>query len=538
MLAYFDALSRNAAQSRDTQIILAKAHAKAGDPQVAASILLNIVDASVLREDLPLWIILADLYIDRLDDARTGEQLLWKLFSLYPETKGIFERINALYTRPAERRILVENLKRTIDESEALQAQHKLLSHYLSFAAKILSNELRQWDEAQVLYSRAIEASELSKDPNQPPSDNSASFDDLVKDRALAQSNVPGQAKNAYEAFCKLLVSDPYQVDIYRAALAICRRNEANDRIRILSQMARIFVPDAELDVAPEEIRPPRINGSRVLNEKMLVHYLLHPDIREVRDILIEAMPMITSRFKDLAPKPSMLGTNKLRNQSFLDLVTITSNAFNLTPTKGYLSNDVSATPRVYDGDYWISQETLDAMSTEAQRHWAGYIGGLVWSGINQILAFQPEQVWYTLDGIYYVACGNSLGTRNAYTLEAAEQVRSRLTRRPHQAVAELIDRDEGVRERMTLESASRWNNALLASGDRAALLFSGSLITSIPALLAADGWNPAKASPEYIGERYKQLRRIPELIEFALSDEYLQLREAAGFGHPSTIFG
>ncbi len=529
MLAYFDALSRNTAQSRDTQIILAKAHARAGDPQVAASILLNIVDASILEEDLPLWIILADLYIDRLDDASTGEKLLWKLFSVYPEADGVFERINALYTRNAERLMLVENLKRTVDESSVISSQPLLVCKYLSFAAKILSKELRRWDEAEILYSRAINASERAKG-----NVNGDSVNDLVKDYALVRCNVPGQSKNAYDAFCDILVRDPFQVEIYRAALEICRRNDCHDRIRILSQMAKVFVPGADLPLAPANVRPPRINPNRKFNEQKLAECLLPPDLREVRDVLHEAMPLLVRRFKDLVPKPSLLGSKSLKHQEFNDFIAFTSNTLALSGAHGYVSNEPDRVPKVYDSDFWFSLETLDEMPSEAQRHWAGYIGGLIWSNINQILSFQPEQVWYTLDGIYYVARGKSLAERNAYTLEAADQVKFGLSRSRHQAVAQLIDEKDGLRERMTLESASGWNNALYAAADRAALLFSGSLETSIPALLAADGWSPSKASPEYLAGLYKQLRRIPELIKFALSDDYLNLRETAGFGVPS----
>jgi hypothetical protein len=62
---------------------------------------------------------------------------------------------------------------------------------------------------------------------------------------------------------------------------------------------------------------------------------------------------------------------------------------------------------------------------------------------------------------------------------------------------------------------------------------------TSILAVLAAEGWNPAKATPAYIAERYRNLHRLPDLIAFSLSEEYLKLRQAAGLvGFPSAING
>jgi len=79
----------------------------------------------------------------------------------------------------------------------------------------------------------------------------------------------------------------------------------------------------------------------------------------------------------------------------------------------------------------------------------------------------------------------------------------------------------------------------LYATADRAGLLFSGSLTASIPALLVADGWNPDKANPSYLAARFAKSRRIPELIAFALSEDYLILRHHAGLAmRPSQIQG
>ena len=524
MLTYFEALAKNAAQSRETLIILAKAHARAGDAQVAASRILEVVATPFERDDLSLWLILADLYIDRLDNAKTGEKLLWQLFTEFPDVDSIFERLNCLYNTNPERGIFVENIKTYVASSEAIKKDPALKRKYLSFAAKILSNELRMWNEANDLYAAALEASE-------EPADS------LVKELADSRARVPGEARNAYKAYCELLMRDPFQVDVYRNALEICRRNEAADRIRILSQMARIFVPDADLNIEREEGRTKKIDG-RPLREDHLIDLMLHPALRQIRPILQEAMPLIISCNRDILPKAQMMGSERVKDPGTLELFQTAAKSFSLDSIKLRWRSDVSQVPCVSGTEAWISQEIWTEMNTDMQRHWAGYVGCLAWTGFDVMLNFEPEEIWHYLDGIYYVAKGESLGERDAYTLEAAEKVRGNIFMKgQHRAVADNIDKVG--RENLTLAAARGWVDALKATADRAGLLFAGSMSTSILAVLAAEGWNPAKATPAYIAERYKNLHRLPDLIEFSLSEEYLKLRQAAGLvGFPSTING
>ncbi|MCL2326365.1 MAG: hypothetical protein FWC40_07735, partial [Proteobacteria bacterium] len=157
MIAYFETLVQKTAQSRDCLITLAKAHAKAGDPHIAAETLLRIVAYPFVEEDLSLWLILADLYQNRLGEATKGEELLWKLFATYPKAEEVFERLDRLYIEPAERRIFVENLKHYVKTSQPIATDPILVRKLLSFAARILSTELGLWSEAQELYSAAIE---------------------------------------------------------------------------------------------------------------------------------------------------------------------------------------------------------------------------------------------------------------------------------------------------------------------------------------------------------------------------------------------
>ena len=527
MLNYFDELVTKTGRSRNCLIILAKANASAGDPKVAAELLLQIVNFPIQKDDIELWLILVDLFLDRLNEQKKGEKLLWELFKAFPKIEYVFERLDKLYHSPAERRIFVANIQQFVGESEAISKEPALIRKYLGFAAQILGSELGAWREAQELYSQALDA---SAEPAQ----------DLVKNRAYARCRIPGEALSAYREFCDLLVSNPFQPDIYRAAFDICKRNDARDRERILRQLATVFIPDEGL--GDDTNLRPKLMDSRVLNDEILLKHLTHPDLRPVQVLLHEAMPILNNCLRDIVPKRTSLGSEKLRSQSITNLFTMCMTAFGITSIKGLNNHDVTPVPIVLDDPdtYWISMESWETMKPEVQRHWAGYASGMLWTGISRLVWLESRELWQLLDGIYYLATGKSIGERNAYTIEASERINtsfSAFQRGIRRDVAKLID--EIGPENIPSHKAQSWIDGIYATADRAGLLFSGSLTASIPAILEAEGWNPNKTDVSYLSARFKHSVRLPQLIRFALSDDYLELRFHAGLSlQPSKISG
>ncbi len=530
MLKYFDDLATKTGRSRDCLVILAKAHAIAGDPQIAAEAILQLVSVPIAENDLELWITLGDLYLDKLNEQKQGEKLLWELFKTFPHIEYVFIRLEKLYKTPTERRIFVENIKRYVKESKAIMAQPALVRKFLHKAATILSNELHAYREAQELYTDAINA---SAEPSH----------DLAKDRAYARSRIQGEAKQAFTEFCELLVQNPFQPDIYQAALDICKRNDANDRAKILRQLASIFVPEAKIGSDIPELRP-KLMGSRLISDDILLEHLTHPSLRPVQLILHEAMPILSNCLRDLIPKRTNLGSEKIKNQNILDLFNTCSEAFGIENPKAFYGHDATPVPTVLDepDSFWISAESWENMKPDVQRHWAGYAAGMLWTGVSKITWSEPREIWQLLDGIYYLATNKSIMSVNAYTKEAADKITSYISFPTFQKglrrdIARLID--EVGTENLPVSKASGWMDGLYATADRAGLLFSGSLTASIPAILEAEGWSPDKTSSEYLAARFKQSKRIPELIRFALSDDYLNLRFRAGLSmQPSSISG
>ncbi|MBO5753173.1 MAG: tetratricopeptide repeat protein [Proteobacteria bacterium] len=522
MIEYFDMLVKKTARSTECLIILAHAHAIAGDPQIATEIILHIVAYPFEEKDLDLWLVLVDLYLDRLGEQKKGEELLWELFKTWPHIEYVFERLQKLYVDTAERRIMVANIQRCVSQSEAIRKEPALVRRYLGFAADVLS-ELGAWKEAQDLYSAAIDAC---------PEPDSA----LIRSRAHARCRIPGEARSAYIEFCDLLVQDPFQTDIYSAALEICRRNKASDRERIFRQMASIFVPESGLGSDGSDLRP-KMMDSRPLSDDVLKRHMTHPDLRPVLDLLHEAMPILNNTLRDMVPKRTNLGGEKIKNQAITNIFNMCAAAFGIKDVKGLYGHDLSPMPIVLDDPeaYWIPLEIWETMRPELQRHWAGYASGLLWTGISRMTFFEPNEVWHLLDGIYYLVTNRGITARDAYTIEASERVNSAFQRGTRRDVAKIID--EIGPETLPKVNAAKWQHGLLATADRAGLLFSGSLTASIPAILEAEGWNPDKTGAEYLAARVRHSRRISELIAFALSDDYLQLRFHAGLAmQPSKI--
>lgn len=525
MIAYFDELMKKSVDARECRILLAQAHAIGGDAARAAQLILSVVDYSITEEDLPLWILLADLYLNRLNEPKQGEELLWKLFQMYPKQEAIFTRLNAMYETPAERKILVANIEKSVNESEAIREDKRLSCKYLSFAAQILGQELGRWEESQNLYTRALE---VSPEPSS----------ELIKNRAYARCRIPGKARSAYEEFCQLLTQDPFQVEVYQAALDLCRRNRAADRERILKQLAQVFVPEAGLHLDSTTVRP-KMMDSRPLDDATLLKYLSPEPLRSVQLVLHEAMPIFNRVLREDVPRKTSLGDDKIRDAQITGLFNMCGSAFGISGMTGYYGHDISPIPAVLDepASYWIHMETWQELRPELQRHWAGYVSGMLWTGISRLLYSDAQTIWRLLDGIYYLATGNSLEIRDAYTQEASERVDSIWDRVTRKNVANEIDKI-GV-EKLPKSDAPKWLEGILATADRSGLLFSGSLSASLPAILQAEQWNPEPPSRAYLEARYKQSKRLAPLVQFALSEDYLLLRAHAGLAmKPSVISG
>jgi hypothetical protein len=158
---------------------------------------------------------------------------------------------------------------------------------------------------------------------------------------------------------------------------------------------------------------------------------------------------------------------------------------------------------------------------------------------------FQEDSVSLSNDGenpgwnLNNVVTSNGITQRDAYTIEASERVNSTsvFKRGIRRDIARMID--EIGPENIPLSKAPTWLEGLYATADRAGLMFSGSLTASIPAILEAEGWDANRKDMAYLSARFKLSRRIPELIAFALSEDYLELRFHAGLSlQPSKISG
>ena len=273
----------------------------------------------------------------------------------------------------------------------------------------------------------------------------------------------------------------------------------------------------------------------------MLFKHLTHPSLRPVQVMLHEAMPIISDVLRDLVPKRTNLGGERIRIDSITSLFSMCAAAFGINSIKGFNSHDTSPMPVVLEDPeaYWIPMEIWETMKPEVQRHWAGYASGLLWTGVSKLAYFEPREVWQLLDGCYYLVTSNGITERNAYTIEASERVNSTsvFKRGIRRDIARLIN--EIGPENIPISKAPSWVDGLYATADRAGLLFSGSLLSSIPAILEAEGWDPTRKDMAYLSARFKLSRRIPDLIAFALSEDYLELRYHAGLSlQPSVING
>ena len=506
---------------------LAEAHARAGSPFVACDTLLRIVRLPYRADEMEQWLLLAALYAGPLEESERAEALYWELMNYFPEDEALWTAINEFYPRTdkASRLRLVGQLEALLGRAEEVDLSVEQQRRFYGEMGRILGEELGRWHDSQDVLMRAIDSSIVPAP-------------ELAKQRAYAMCRVPGKRRDAYRSFCELLVEDPFQPEILRKAIGLCEDVEAYDRARILKQFAEFFVPESNLHAEDRPIRP-KTRVTRSLDVKILTTKLLHPGLRgSVYEVLHEALPLIENVFRDELPELSAVGGKRLKSRN--EMSTLYSDAagvLGLGSVRIFLGNNESPMPMVFDSPnaFWIPKDQWDGMDTACRRHWAGYAAGVLWTGLSKLAYLSGREIWQVLDGIFYSQTGSSLspGGKSAYTIEAAEKVKSPWHRRARKEIASLL-REAG--ERVNGEQSHQWIDWLQSTGDRCGLVFGGHIGTSTRAMLAGEGWR-GELNEKQLRRHLKTNGRLGELLDFALSEDYLRLRYEAGLApRPSTL--
>jgi len=504
---------------------LAEAHSRVGNAYHACDVLLRLVKLPYKEEDLELWLMLAQLYGGPLQDPLKAEALFWELQDHFPENDVIWEAIDAFYAGADGRVRLVSQLEHVLDRAPQIGWTTEQQRRFMARLGAILGDELGRWRDSQDVYLRAIEVSA------QPAPD-------LAKQRAFAMIHVPGGLRDAYRGFCELLIEDPFQPELLGKAIGLCDNAQAFDRARILRQVARFFTPDAGLHKTDDNLRP-KLDPTRDLTSEVLARYLLLPPLRgALYDVLHEALPLIELVHRDDLPKLSDVGGKRIRSKDELnDVFSFAASLLGLGSVKILVGEDGSPVPMVFSSPnaFWIPKEQWEQIDDAARRHWAGYAAGLLWTNLAPLVYLEGRDIWQLLDGIYYSQTqkGLSPNGRTAYTIEAAEKVKSPWHRRARKEISRLL---EVAGPRVHGEKADLWIEWLHATGDRCGLLFSGDVGTSMRALLVGEGWR-GEHTEATLRRQLNRSPRMHHLIQFALSEDYLALRHAAGLApRPSNL--
>lgn len=520
-----DLVSRSCDEPRALRA-MAEAHARGGSPLVACDVLGRLLREPYRPADVSLWLMLAALYGGPLNDPMRAERLYWDLMATFPSDDSIWNEINAFYQSADGRQRLLEQLTILLGRAPERGFTAEQQRVFLARQAHILGDELGRWREAQDVLHKALGLDE------QPTND-------LAKQHAYALCHTPGDIAQAYDALCELLVKDPFQPDILRQALSLCEGVEAFDRARILRQFARFFLPDQNLHAEDEGIRP-KVMPGRPLETAALTARLLFPNLRGgLYEVLHEALPIIEHVERDHLPDVEALGGKRLKgNPELASLFDQVGSFLGLGSVKVFLTNDESPEPVVLatPPSLCIPGARWESLQQAEHRHWAGYAAGVLWTGLAPLVYLDGRNIWQILDAVFYVQTGKGLGIngqKTAYTLETAEKVRSPWLRRSRKAVSELL---MGSIEATSVDMSHLWGEWLQATGDRCGLIFSGDIESSVRALLTGQGWSGEDLNAASMTKHLEHNERLRHMLRFALSEDYLHLRHAAGLASRPSI--
>jgi tetratricopeptide (TPR) repeat protein len=532
VLAWLDDLSSRSCDDPRALKAYAEAHAKGGSPLIACEVLGRVLKMPYRSADLPEWLMLAALYGGAMSDPMRAESLYWDLMGHFPDEDLIWSDIEAFYQSDAGLERIVERLDALLRRAGELGLSAEQQRRFLGRQAQVLGDKLGRWHEAQDVLHKALGLG----------GPVSADMTDLSKQRAYALCHIQSDIPQAYEALCELLVENPFQPDVLRQALTLCERAEAFDRARVLRQVAKCFMPAHEdLHLEDDGLRP-KVMPTRPLEAGALKARLLHPMLRgALYDVLHEALPIVEHVERDRLPTADALGGKRLRGPDNLVRLFDEVGVFlGFGGVKVFLTHDESPEPVVLatPPSLCIPSTRWESLDDAERRHWAGYAAGVLWTGLSPLAYLDGRSVWQLLDGVFYSQTGEGvLGAKTAYTLEAAEKIKSPWLRRSRKEVAELLGAlAASDPEVINPERAPLWSDWILATGDRCGLIFSGDISTSLRALLAGQGWDDTGLQPETITRHMQSNERVKHLLRFAFSDDHLHLRYAAGLASKPSI--
>lgn len=507
-----------ASPESDQQILvlrqLARLHARFGDARRAVGIFQKVLPIHPTEDFAADWRTLIEVHRRQLDDRITAYSLQWKLVRSLPTSEIDIEELLEFAFELDEMADCCERLVEFAEEAST-EAARVLLGR----AGEAYDEDLNLAADAARVYQKLVEITEGSERRH------------WVRRLAFVLGRVAGKEREALSNFKRLVAEEPFELTTYRGMADLLERVQAHDRARIVREVLATVDETTTVD----EIRV-KTSPSRALPESQVAELLAPRELGQgVFDMLRAASPLIEKIWSDDLPQRKALNGSRLKDGALYESVESAMSLFGMRRPRVVVGDAGPMSPQAFaDGTVWFNLDLVHGANEAELRFFAGYAASLAWANLAPVAASDGRQVWHLLEATSLRQNGVGFSDRvDRVSQEIAELVGSPLMAVSRRKLAAAIESVELELDRVHCEA---WPRDIERYACRTGLVLAGHVPDAVRAVLRFDGWEHPLDDPA----SQKRVRNSPlicDLIEFALSDGYLEARYAAGLsGRPSTL--
>lgn len=490
---------------RESALRLANVQLSHGSAERSAELLQAVLREPVTEDDVRYWQLLGSTLAHRLERVEEGEATLWKVFDAFPERP---EALTALDD-------IVRRRDRALPFAEALRARLEDPNHRMSKARRaalwltlgdLLHQSLHRFEEAELAYDAAMQ--------------QGARASDALLRRAAAAAKQEGRHSHAASTYVEAVDApdfDTQQLGVVCTELdTLYAQAQESSRLRAVRQL-RSSLGHQVMDVAAVDRR---LFDQPVDSHKVWAN--LGSDMLTERERLVleDTAPLAVKIFaKRQELRGAKYSSEKFRffNEA---LDAICHNLGVAVPRLQVSGSSLSAA--TVDGQNFVVPESRIANGEpHAARFWAGWVAGIAYSGLGVYSSLDDSDIRELLMAVAARA-GDDVpaGDRGLYDETGGLMLMSvrRNAETAHRRAPEVA-----------LSSGQGRASKVRAIGDRIGMVACDHPGVALREIIAAG----SGATPSAFVD-LKQVRDVPRIrnvVRFALSDDYLRLRETLGVG-------
>lgn len=499
---------------------LARAHALVGSPHHAVGLFQELLQADFEERQIDDYLALADLYSASLGDLYHAEQLLLVVFESCPHRAEVLDRLLEVTRRNGT----LEDACGRIEKAARLAAPELLTParrrELLQLAAGLYDKELGRHRKAAGIWEEMADGTS-----------------DEVEERRLrvrqahALSHVTGEESRCHRLMLELQRDKPFDLAPYEGLEALYEEHSDYSRLRVVQQVIGVLDPDRS-EAMTQSARRKTI-PSRALDNELLHRCLLPEGLRDgVLETLRALEPLANKLWGDALPTIEALGGRKWRAgdlDQLREFASLATDTFDLSKVRFHIGDGGPSSPQVFTQggtSIWFHRGMFEDVGAEVCRYLAGYAAGLAWSGVGSFVHLDGRDLWHLLEAVLIKQTNVGLtDVTDPRSMELVEQIGSPFVRGLRKRVADAATPHLEVLRTAHCEA---WPTMLNQLATRSGLVLSGQVSGAMQAILRSREWRGHLHDPD-TQERMRKIPEAADLLRFALSDEFLELRHGCG---------